>query len=276
MGGLTQTYERSFEDRVSVVYKDLRAAPSSPMHWATSLGSSGRLRLFVSAARLHFGLDRRWRRIARLLPRGSGVLDAGCGQGTWVRFLESKEYRPVGLDYSLPLLRTAHRQGGECIVLGSILALPLKEGSFDGLLSWGVIEHDEAGPQEALSQFRKVLKPGGWLFITVPCDSSQVRRAFAIERANEVTEPDDRPLVFYQYLFTKAELAGLLRSSGFEVHRLEKASRHPAVAFPRLFSGIRWLPPTLRDVLSRILLPFTFFRPHSTLMLFAAAKRSAS
>lgn len=243
------------------------------MHWATSLGSLGRLRLFVSVVRLHLGLDRRWRRISRLLPRGSKVLDAGCGQGTWLRFLRSKDYHPVGLDYSLPLLRAAYRQGGQSLILGSILDLPLQEDSFDAVISWGVIEHDEAGPQDALSQFREVLRPGGWLFITVPCDSSQVRRAFAFERAAEAAEDDGRPLTFYQYLFTKAELADCLRSSGFEVHALEDANRHPAIAFPRLFSRIGRLPPTVRDVLSRTVLPLTFIRPRSTLMLFAAAKR---
>ena len=256
------------------MYKDLRVAPSSPQHWAASLGNARRAKMLLAVARLSLGLDRRWRRMSHLIPAGGTILDAGCGQGTWLRFLRSRSFNAIGLDYSFPLLRAAQEQGVNPLILGSVSTIPLKDDACDGLISWGVIEHDEAGPEKALLEFKRVLRPGGYLFVTVPFDHPKVRRAFAIERAN--AERFAEELQFYQYLFTEAELADLLKTSGFEVLNVERGNLHTAVAFPRLYSQLDRLHPALRDILGRFTLPLAAVTPGSTLMLLAAAKRSES
>ena len=43
-----------------------------------------------------------------------------------------------------------------------------RSGCADAVLSLGVVEHDEAGPQEGLRELRRILKPGGILVLAVP------------------------------------------------------------------------------------------------------------
>ena len=188
--------------------------------------------------------------------------------------LRRKSLQPVGLDYSFPLLKEACKGADEGLVCGSILQIPMKDASCAGLISWGVIEHDEDGPQRALSEFRRVLQPGGWLFVTVPFDSQAVRTAFELDRRMSEGKRGAQRLEFYQYLFTAQELSNALRSAGFKVHRVEGASRHAAVMFPHLFSRLNHSHPKLHDLLGRLLLPVAIIKRRSFLMLLAVAERA--
>ncbi|HKE02277.1 MAG TPA: class I SAM-dependent methyltransferase [Planctomycetota bacterium] len=88
-------------------------------------------------------LDRRhtMRRLgARPLER---VLDAGCGTGRHLRDLVAARSRPVGLDFSLGMLRVARRRLPAVDLAQADLSapLPVRPGSFDAALSALVGEH---------------------------------------------------------------------------------------------------------------------------------------
>ena len=255
------------------MFKDLRVAPSSPQHWAGQLGRSGNLRRRIAGLRLQTGLDRRWRHISRRLPAGGLILDAGCSTGVWLEFLERKGLKGYGLDYSFELLRQRTSQDGSPRVCGAIQQLPLKEGSFDGSVSWGVIEHDEEGPARALTEILRVTKPGGWVFLTVPRDHPRVRRAFAIEREAQSPPGEGHAVVFYQYLLSESDLRAALTEAGFEVDIITGANRHAAVAFPRLHLRLDGLPAAMRDLLGRVLWCLSPMVADSTLMILAVARR---
>ena len=88
-------------------------------------------------------LDRR-HAIAHLSPRaGERILDAGCGTGANLRSIAQRGAAPVGLDFSMGMLRTAQRA-----VPGAMLAqadlngeFPLRRSAFDALLCSLVSEH---------------------------------------------------------------------------------------------------------------------------------------
>ena len=90
--------------------------------------------------------------------------------------------------------------------------MPYADDTFDGVISWGVVEHDEAGPSRALREMFRVLKPGGMAVITVPIDSPTQRRS-----AELLYRPAGASQVFFQYFMTAAELAEELRAEGFKV-----------------------------------------------------------
>ena len=54
------------------------------------------------------------------------------------------------------------------VIQGDILDLKYPDAHFDAYISQGVIEHFEEGPQQALNEAWRVLKPDGLAFITVP------------------------------------------------------------------------------------------------------------
>jgi SAM-dependent methyltransferase len=186
------------------------ATASTPEMWAANFARSRRLGWWREL-RL-----RRWyetRLLRRHLPPGGRVLDAGCGPGEWVILLRNLGFDAEGLDYSPELVARLRQEYPDLRWnSGDIRQMPYPDDSFDGIISWGVIEHDEAGPQLALREFFRVTRPGGVIAVTVPRDSE--RRRAASEAWYPPGEPDT---AFFQYLISEDELSGFLREAGFEV-----------------------------------------------------------
>lgn len=150
--------------------------------------------------------------IRRYVAAGAAVLDAGCGFGEWVSFLAAKGYRAEGLDYSEALVARARSlYPGLPWHVGDIRRMPHRDGSLGAVISWGVIEHDEAGPGETLREFWRVLQPGGVVIVTVPLDSAVQRHS-----ADYLYHRDGRQ-VFFQYFMTEMDLAAHVRDAGFEI-----------------------------------------------------------
>ena len=115
------------------------------------------------------GLQVRLRAFARLWssrPFGGRWLDAGCGAGTYCRFLRERGARVVGIDYSLPsLLKAAQRdQFGIPWVNAYVTRLPVKPESFDGVLCLGVMQA-LADSRPAISELCRAVRPGGYVFV---------------------------------------------------------------------------------------------------------------
>src|SRR5438132_1113117 len=96
------------------------------------------------------------------------VLDWGCGHGQMAHLMHERGLEVVAYEYS-----PGHE--GETRPLEHFpeltvhfgrdpVALPFEDASFDGVLSCGVLEHVER-PAESLAELRRVLRPGGRLFV---------------------------------------------------------------------------------------------------------------
>lgn len=86
----------------------------------------------------------------------SRVLDVGAGAGGLQDAVE--DY--TGLD----MARTAQRFFHKPFVVGSATSLPFKDNEFDVIWTIFVLEHVQK-PEAALREMRRVLKPGGLLFL---------------------------------------------------------------------------------------------------------------
>ena len=88
-------------------------------------------------------LDRRYA-VSHLAPRaGERLLDAGCGTGANLRAIAKAGAAPVGLDFSMGMLRTAKHAVPDAALAQADLNnnFPLKRDVFDGLLCSLVSEH---------------------------------------------------------------------------------------------------------------------------------------
>ena len=153
------------------------------------------------------------------LPQGCRVLDAGCGNGR--HFLPlSRLYRTVGIDISKKALEGSKTyleksgQNSEHLV-SSVTSLPFDDESFDGIVCYGVLQHLFTDDRRAaVSEFKRVLSPGGLLFF----------EAFGVEDmryGGEDVEPHTflrKSGLIYHY-FTIEELECLLED--FEIIKLE-------------------------------------------------------
>ena len=91
------------------------------------------------------GLLTRFRSFCRLWTgarRNTLWLDVGCGAGTYTRFLAEDGLVVIGIDYSLPTLVKARARSDPGIswVTGDATRLPIREGSVDGVLCFGVLQ----------------------------------------------------------------------------------------------------------------------------------------
>ena len=97
---------------------------------------------------------------------GALYIDAGCGAGTYSRWLDDAGLRVIGVDYSHPALVKAKQREARRIAYCAADAsrLPFPDSSADGLVCFGVLQavwDSEPFVREAA----RVLKPGGELWM---------------------------------------------------------------------------------------------------------------
>ncbi|MFA6105189.1 MAG: class I SAM-dependent methyltransferase [Patescibacteria group bacterium] len=115
-------------------------------------------------------------RALKILKSGDKVLEIGCGAGQFIRGI--KLIRPElicqGVDISVNAINAARetKDGVEYFCQTGEL-LPRENNFFDAVIILDVLEHVENW-QQILSEAQRVLKPGGVLYIFVPCEGSKV------------------------------------------------------------------------------------------------------
>lgn len=99
---------------------------------------------------------------------GADLLDVGCGTGANLAEFHGRA-TSTGLDHSLLALKRAEVRGLSRLINGDAVSLPFRDASFDVIFHLDVLCHrdvrDRAG---ALAEVRRVLRPGGHVFINVP------------------------------------------------------------------------------------------------------------
>lgn len=102
---------------------------------------------------------------------GKDVLDISCGTGYGThRLIKAGAKKIVGIDISPEtVLYAQKRYFNDSVIFqtGSILSLDFADNSFDVVVSFETIEHVDL-PEKALSELRRVLRPGGVLVISSP------------------------------------------------------------------------------------------------------------
>ncbi|MDQ3957742.1 MAG: class I SAM-dependent methyltransferase, partial [Actinomycetota bacterium] len=107
--------------------------------------------------------------LRHLDPRGP-TLEAGCGLGRFVAFMEHHGFRDVrGVDVSDHAVAIVNRLAPHLDVMcGDVSFLPFEDSSMRGIVSLGVVEHFREGPGPALRELTRVMMPGATAIITVP------------------------------------------------------------------------------------------------------------
>jgi ubiquinone/menaquinone biosynthesis C-methylase UbiE len=106
-----------------------------------------------------------------LLPGGEEiVLDIGCGAGHGSNLLSKKYKKVYGVDISEEAIEYAKQNWKTDAVefsVGSALAIPFPDDTFDTVAAFEVFEH-LSDWEQFLREIRRVLKPGGHAYISTP------------------------------------------------------------------------------------------------------------
>ena len=102
------------------------------------------------------------RYVGRSADGGRRILDVGCGTGTMLGYLAAYG-KAQGVDIDEEAVGYCHERGLLDVSQGEAANLPFDAATFDLVTALDVIEHldDDA---EALSEIRRVLRPGGHLW----------------------------------------------------------------------------------------------------------------
>ncbi|EPS60212.1 hypothetical protein M569_14591 [Genlisea aurea] len=119
----------------------------------------------------HFSSTRfaKWPKVQSFLnsmPRGSLVLDAGCGNGKYLGLNPNCYY--IGCDISSPLVNICADKGNEVLVADAV-NLPYRSSYGDAAISIAVLHHlsTEQRRRRAVEELIRVVKRGGLVLITV-------------------------------------------------------------------------------------------------------------
>jgi SAM-dependent methyltransferase len=122
--------------------------------------------------------------LAGLSP-GLRVLDAGCGNGEYLRALARRSVHAAGCDRSMGMLRTAAHPA---LLNADVAALPAGDGVFDVVLAVHMLYH-VPDREAAVHELRRVLAPGG-VCIAVTNGARHTRSLRAlVERAVRTAAP---------------------------------------------------------------------------------------
>jgi ubiquinone/menaquinone biosynthesis C-methylase UbiE len=180
--------------------------------------------LVRSYARQAESYDRRWRRYneatlqatTEAMPWGGlrHVLDVGCGTGLLEQDIQGlrPETQIIGIDIAPAMLNQARRKFGADAPVFFVNAvaenLPFASGSFDAVVCANSF-HCFRQPSRVLSEFRRLLCPGGWLVLTDWCDDY-----LACKVCNWVLQVVDRA---HFRMYGMRQCRELLTHAGFHV-----------------------------------------------------------
>lgn len=99
---------------------------------------------------------------------GRVAIDVGAAGGGNTRVLRDLGFFAIPVEYELEGAVVA-RERGLAVACADARALPFENGSADLVVAFDVLEHIEED-HLALCEIRRILRPGGLLFVAVPAD----------------------------------------------------------------------------------------------------------
>lgn len=193
-----------------MVANDLGIYDREAAHWWRAVGPFATLR-HLNPPRMRF--------FDRFVTSWTGlrVLDLGCGGGLTAEVLAARGAQVIGVDRSLPSLRTARQHAGMAMGIGyaggDAGALALADHCVDVVVCVDVLEHVPSVPR-VLAECARVLKPGGWLlFDTI--NRTWLARAVVVWLLERVVRTIPLGTHDWRMFITPAEMRAHLDDAGF-------------------------------------------------------------
>jgi ArsR family transcriptional regulator len=176
------------------------------------------------------------RALLRFVPAEWVIADLGCGTGNGAELIAPYVKEVIAVDQSRPMLDAARKRlaglSNVRFVDGPLEALPLDASCVDAAMCLMVLHH-VAEPREALSEMRRIVRPGGRVVIV---------DMFEHDRA------EYRQTMGHRHLgFSQERMAGMLGEAGFgEVSIMPLAAdadaRGPGMFVAVAGGGEQWTP----------------------------------
>lgn len=155
-------------------------------------------------------------RFVALVGPGRDVLDAGCGVGRDLAWLESQGCHMIGIDLSRGMLRLANSATTSALVQADRRHLPLTSNQLGGVwCSASLLHLPRVDSRSALQELRRVVVLGAPLLMAVQegVGEQWVRGRYAAE---------ERLFTLYR----RPELEALVRGCGYRIQQQHRSASH--------------------------------------------------
>ena len=157
--------------------------------------------------------------IEKYKKRGK-ILDVGCATGFFLELAKSRGWDVYGTDVSKFASEYAKKKSGlRNIFYGDLKKVKFKDDMFDVITIFDVIEH-LPDPKNTLKRIYNLLRKNGLIVITTP-DSGSIAAKLLGRRWEEFRRARE-----HTYFFSKKTLSRMLRSTGFNIQKIESAGRY--------------------------------------------------
>ncbi len=200
---------------LSSKYTYLMPKKSHKDHWEEQWSNRNLLKQIINSKKKAW-----WPILEKLtnnIANNALILEAGCGMGQFVYTINEMGKNVLGVDISeKAILNCKHQYPILNLIISDINGIPLPDNCVNLLISLGVIEHFEEGPDRSLEEAKRVLNRGGTIFLTFPY-YNLIRRMKSpiVKFINRYKYKND--YVFYQYAFSLSHIANILNKIGFEI-----------------------------------------------------------
>jgi SAM-dependent methyltransferase len=154
--------------------------------------------------------------------RGVGLAcDMGCGPGHVARYLKERGVQVCGVDLSPEMVQCARRLNPDIqFTQGDMLALNVEEAAWAGIAAfYAIVNLPRGDVVRALGNMRRVLRPGGLLLLSFHLGDETVH----------LDEWWGYKVSIDFYFFRSDEVAGYLKSAGFEIEEVIERDPYPDV-----------------------------------------------
>lgn len=159
-----------------------------------------------------YGVHKRCRAVMQVASQCGVILDVGCASGNFLNGMRATGWTCHGVEVSGHAAQYARQRFGLNVFTGELQAAHYASTSFDVVTMWDVLEHVYA-PRPTLHEIARVLKPGGWLVLSLPNPECVEVKLFGKYWAGW-----DAPR--HLQLFPGQMLTELLARTGFKVERV--------------------------------------------------------
>lgn len=190
-----------------------------------------------------YGLHKRCREVIRRAGPSGRILDVGCATGIFLNGMQQRGWQAVGVEPSHYAVEYARSRFGLDVVEGFLEEAHFPGESFDAVSLWDVLEHVPS-PADTLAEIARLLKPGGWLVLSLPNPESWERGWFGPYWAGW-----DVPRHFH--LFNRAVLKRYLENAGLWLSEVTSfTGRHGVLVLNVEFCMTDWnaAPETKQQV----------------------------
>lgn len=201
----------------------------------------------------------------KFLPKQSRVIETGCGIGQNVYGLKRWGYEAYGIDYTKEVVKKTKEHFPDLnVFVQDVRKLSFPDGYFDGCWSLGIIEHFTEGYDSIIKETNRVLKSGGYLFLTVPWMSPLRKIKTKMNLYPMFNEGIDMSN-FYEFMLDDRQVIRNIEARGFKlvkrqpndaVKGIKDEVRGLGIVLQKIYDGKNLFFKVLRFAISLVFAPF--------------------